>query len=251
MRTPLIAGNWKMNMTVGNALELVKGIHFGLRHPGEVDVVVAPPFTALHPVAQFLKDSYIGVAGQSMHWEDSGAFTAEVSGGFLRDVGAQWVILGHSERRQYFGETDETVNRRLKSALRHGLTPIVCVGETLQQREACEVARVIATQVIAGLIGLTALEVAGLVIAYEPVWAIGTGRTASAQQAQEVHAMIRSILASEYRDAAPKTRILYGGSMKPSNSAELLSLPDVDGGLIGGASLKPSDFISIIKNTSR
>ena len=247
-RTPVIAGNWKMNKTVAETMELVKGIHYGLTWPGEVDVIVAPPFTALHAAAQFLKDSYIAVAAQDLFWEDSGAFTGQISGAFLKEAGADYVIIGHSERRRYFAETDETVNRKTKAALKHGLTPIVCIGETLEEREAGRVTDVILQQIKGGLSGLTPYEAGDIIIAYEPVWAIGTGKTATPEQAEQVHADIRGIIASEFSSSqSDSIRILYGGSMKPQNAGTLLSMANIDGGLIGGASLKPSDFIGIIK----
>ncbi|MCP4214874.1 MAG: triose-phosphate isomerase [bacterium] len=249
-RTPFIAGNWKMNLTLSQALELVDGIRLGLTFPGEVDVVVAPTFLCLQPVAAHLKESYIAVSAQDMYFEDSGAYTGECSAPFIRDAGADYVIIGHSERRQYFHETDESVNKKIKAAFKAGLKPIVCVGETLDQREAGNVESVIQTQIEGGLADLTAAEVSDLVIAYEPVWAIGTGKTASPEQAEEVHAMIRGLLTGAYGEATSEAvRILYGGSVKPGNSKELLALPNVDGALIGGASLKAPDFIEIIKNS--
>jgi triosephosphate isomerase len=249
MRTPFIAGNWKMNRTIGESLELVRALHYGLPWPGEVDVVVAPPFTALRAVADFLEKSYIGVAAQNLHWEDGGAFTGEISGAFLKDAGADYVIIGHSERRRLFGETDETVAKKIGAALRHALVPIACVGETLEEREAGRVAEVIERQVEGGLAALSASEAAGIVLAYEPVWAIGTGKTASPEQAQEVHAIVRGILARRFgAEAAGLIRILYGGSVTPSTSGQLLSQADVDGALVGGASLKAQDFMSIIKS---
>ncbi len=247
-RTPVIAGNWKMNMTVSEAMELIKGIHYGLPWPGEVDVIVAPPFTALHAAARFLKDSYIAVAAQDLFWEDSGAFTGQISGAFIKEAGADYVIIGHSERRQYFAETDETVSRKTRAALKHDLIPIVCIGETLEEREAGREADVIAGQITGGLSGLSAEEAGNIIIAYEPVWAIGTGKTATPEQAEQVHASIRGIISSEFgSNQADSMRILYGGSMKPQNAGALLSMENIDGGLIGGASLEPSDFIGIIK----
>jgi triosephosphate isomerase (TIM) len=251
MRIPIIAGNWKMNKTIDEALELVKGIHYGLSNPGEVEVVVAPPLTCLSSILDFLKDSYISVAAQNLFWEELGAYTGEVSGLLLKDAGVNYAIIGHSERRQYFHETDESVNKKTKAALKNKLIPIVCVGETLEQREEGLVQDVINTQIIEGLQGLTEQEVGDLVIAYEPIWAIGTGKTATPEQAEEVHVMIRGIISQQFGNmAAEKVRILYGGSVKPSNSKELLSLENIDGALVGGASLKASDFIEIIKNAS-
>lgn len=248
MRTPIIAGNWKMNKTIAEAILLVKGIHYGLRFPGEVDVIVAPPITALHSVAEILKDSYIGVAAQNMHWEDSGAYTGEVSGQFIKEAGADYVIIGHSERRQYFGETDEAVNKKTKAAFKHQLIPIVCIGETLEERESGQIEGVINRQVTDGLSGLTGQETSDLIIAYEPVWAIGTGKTATPDQAEEVHALIRGLISKEFgEETADAVRILYGGSVKPENSRELMNMKNIDGALVGGASLKAEDFIGIIR----
>lgn len=249
MRTPIIAGNWKMNNTIKESLELIKGIHYGFSSTGDVEVVVAPPFTALSKVAEFLQESYIKVAAQDLFWEDSGAYTGAISGGLIKDVGADYVIIGHSERRQYFGETNQTVNKKVKSAFKHQLIPIVCVGETLEERENNQIETIISNQVTVGLSGLTSQEIKDLVIAYEPIWAIGTGKTATPAQAEEVHAFIRNLIAQEFgQESADKLRILYGGSVKPSNSKELLSLPNIDGALVGGASLKAEDFIGIIKS---
>lgn len=248
IRTPLIAGNWKMHLTINEAIELVKTIHYELKY-SETEIVVAPPFTAINKIAELLKESFIGVAGQNLHWEEKGAFTGEVSASMLKDAGADYVIIGHSERRQYFGETDQTVNKKIKAALKHSLTPIVCVGETLEEREANKVAEIIKTQISAGLEALANEEAEKLVIAYEPVWAIGTGKTATAEQAEEVHVMIRNLLNAQFNSTiAKKIKILYGGSVKPSNSKELLAYENIDGALVGGASLKAEDFIGIIKS---
>ncbi|MCP5107227.1 MAG: triose-phosphate isomerase [bacterium] len=248
-RTPIIAGNWKMNLALAEAIELVDGIHYGLQFPGEVEVIVAPIFLHLPKIVEQLRDSYIGVAAQNLFFEDSGAFTGECSGKQIRDIGVDYVIVGHSERRQYFGETDEIVNKKIKAAFRNGLIPIVCVGETLDERERGEVSSVIGRQLAVGLLDLSADEVSRLIVAYEPVWAIGTGKTASVSQVEDVHRLIRFSLSMKFGGKASElVRILYGGSVKPSNSQELLSLPNVDGALVGGASLKPSDFISIIRN---
>jgi triosephosphate isomerase len=250
-RTPVIAGNWKMNLTLAGAIALVDGIHYGLPFPGEVDVIVAPVFLHLQKIVERLGDSYIGVAAQDLYFEDSGAFTGECSGEQLRDVGVEYVIVGHSERRQYFGETDETVNKKVRAAFRNGLVPIVCVGETLEEREKGELSAVIGRQLSVGLSGLEAAEVSKLIIAYEPVWAIGTGKTATPAQVEDVHRLIRFSVSMGFGgEAGGKVRILYGGSVKPSNSKELLSLPNVDGALVGGASLKVPEFIEIIKSAS-
>lgn len=248
-RRPIIAGNWKMNKTVGEALSLVRDLRSLVSMVRDrVEVVVAPPFTALHPVGKALEDSNIGLAGQNCHWEPSGAYTGEISAPMLKEAGCTYVILGHSERRQYFGETDETVNRRALSAVKYGLVPILCIGETLKERESNQTLEVVRRQVRGALAGFAAAEVARFVIAYEPVWAIGTGKTATSDQAQEVHAFIREQLVELYdRRTADHVRIQYGGSVKPDNAADLLSKPDVDGALVGGASLKAADFAAIVK----
>lgn len=249
MRTPVIAGNWKMNCTIESAVELVRGIFYGLRWPDNVEVIVAPPFTAIHDVADVLKESYIGVAAQNIHWEDSGAFTGEISGHFAKNAGADYAIIGHSERRQFFGETDETVNKKIGAAIKNDLIPVVCIGETLDEREENRVTEVISAQAINGLAGFSENEVAGMILAYEPVWAIGTGKSASPEQAEEVHSIIRGLILQNFGpSAADRVRILYGGSVKPENSGKLLSLPNIDGALVGGASLKVHDFIEIIKS---
>ncbi len=246
---PLIAGNWKMNLTISEAVELVDGIRFGLPFPGQVDVLVAPTFLCLNAVAERLKKSYIQVAGQDLFYEDNGAFTGQCSGKYIRDAGAGHVLIGHSERRQYFGETDGTVNKKIEAALRNRLIPIVCVGETLEERERGDVETVIQRQVTEGFRGFAGSDPGTFIIAYEPVWAIGTGKTATPAQVNEVHGFIRRLLVSMYGESvAYGTRILYGGSVKPSNAKELMSLPEVDGALVGGASLKVGDFIDIIKN---
>jgi len=249
MRTPVIAGNWKMHLTIAEAIELVDGIQYGLPFPGEVDIIVAPPFLCLQKVAEHLQESYISVAAQDLHAEDQGAFTGECSGKQIKDAGADYVIAGHSERRQYAAETDEIVNKKLKAAFRNKLIPIMCVGETLEEREKNQVATAIGRQLTAGLSELSPEQVAGIIIAYEPVWAIGTGKTAEPHQVEEVHRLIRFSLSMKFGgQAGDSVRILYGGSVKPDNSRELLTLPNVDGALVGGASLKASDFIEIIKS---
>lgn len=251
MRTPVIAGNWKMNMTLAQAKELVQGIHYGLKWPGEVDVVVAPSFICLATISSLLKDSYISVAAQNMHAKDSGAYTGEISPLFIKDAGVEYIILGHSERRQYFEESDQEINQKIKAAFHHDLIPIFCIGETLEERESGQLQSVISTQLFDGLAGLIDREVSDLIIAYEPVWAIGTGKTATPFQAEEVHELIRALVAERFgSNSAEKVRILYGGSVKPSNAKELLALPNIDGALVGGASLKASDFIAIIQAAS-
>ncbi|HPG00108.1 MAG TPA: triose-phosphate isomerase [Kiritimatiellia bacterium] len=248
MRKPIVAGNWKMNKTVADAITLVNGLKADLAAMDKVDVVVCPPFTALAAVAQALKDTKIAVGAQNMHWEKSGAFTGEVSAEMLREIGVHYVILGHSERRAYFHETDETVNRKTKAALAAGLRPIVCVGETLEQREAGQMASVVESQVRGSLAGLSSADLLGTVVAYEPVWAIGTGRTATPAQAQEVHALIRGVLKSMADEhVAQSVRIQYGGSVKGSNAKELFGQQDIDGGLIGGASLEAKSFVDIVR----
>ena len=248
MRKKIVAGNWKMNMTVAEAANLVQGLKAELSNFREVEVVVCPPFTALSSVSAALQGTNMDLGAQNMHWEKSGAFTGEISPEMLRELFCHYVILGHSERRTYFGETDAIVNRKVKAALSWGLHPIVCVGETLQQREAGEVESVITTQVRGSLAGLEQKEILESVIAYEPVWAIGTGKTATSAQAQEVHAIIRKVLGEMFTPAvAQGVRIQYGGSVKPGNAKELFSMPDIDGGLIGGAALDAKSFIAIVK----
>ncbi len=248
MRKKIVAGNWKMNMTVAEAANLVQGLKAELSNFREVEVVVCPPFTALSGVSAALQGTNMDLGAQNMHWEKSGAFTGEISPEMLRELFCHYVILGHSERRTYFGETDAIVNRKVKSALAWGLHPIVCVGETLQQREAGEVEAVISAQVRGSLAGLEQKEILESVVAYEPVWAIGTGKTASSSQAQDVHALIRKVLGEMFTPAvAQGVRIQYGGSVKPANAKELFSMPDIDGGLIGGAALDAKSFIAIVK----
>ena len=247
MRKKIVAGNWKMNMTTAEAASLVSSLKTGLAGFRDVDVVVCPPFTAISTVSQLLQGTSIDLGAQNMHWEKSGAYTGEVSPAMLRELFCHYVILGHSERRQYFHEDDAIVNRKVKAALAWGLHPIVCVGETLAQREAGQVDDVISTQVRGSLANLSQKEILDSVIAYEPVWAIGTGKTATSQQAQDVHALIRRVLASMFDEAiAQGVRIQYGGSVKPDNAKELFSMPDIDGGLIGGAALKAQSFIDIV-----
>jgi len=246
MRRKLMAGNWKMYKTVAEAVALVEEIRKGgAGAPG--DTLVAPPYTALGAVVTAAKGSPVAVAAQNMHFEKEGAFTGEVSAAMLRDVGVTHVILGHSERRQYFAETDEGVARKTKAALANGLTPISCVGETLAEREAGRTMEVVGRQVSAILDAITADEAKQVVIAYEPVWAIGTGKVATPQQAQEVHAFIRSRIAARHgQPVADVLRILYGGSVKPDNVQGLMALPDVDGALVGGASLKADSFLKLV-----
>jgi len=247
MRTPLFAGNWKMFKTVHEAVAFAKEFKGAVKDVIGVDIVLAPPFTAVHAVAEAVRASNIAVAAQDVYWEREGAFTGEVSAAMVREAGAEYVIVGHSERRRLCGETDVMVNRKLIAAIAADLTPIVCVGETLEEREGSRTFTVIDRQLKDGLDGTTPEQVADLVIAYEPVWAIGTGRNATAAQAQEVHAHIRGRLRQWFgADTAERCRILYGGSVKPDNIAELTREADVDGALVGGASLKATDFIPIV-----
>lgn len=247
-RIPFIAGNWKMNKTVSEALDLVKALKILLSDTDEVEIAVAPPYPALHAVGKELRGSFIRLAAQNLFWEEKGAYTGEVSGWMLKDVGCEYVIVGHSERRQYFGETNETVNRRLKAALRCGLRPIFCVGETLKDREEGRTFSVIEAQLEGGLEGLKEDSVYQCVIAYEPVWAIGTGKTATPEQAQEVHRFIREQLTKRYSSAvAGALRIQYGGSVTPENIRGLMEKEDIDGALVGGASLKAEAFADIVR----
>ncbi|MCR4437488.1 MAG: triose-phosphate isomerase [bacterium] len=249
MRRKIIAGNWKMYKTVSEAKELAKALKVRLvNEVKKLDVVVIPPFTDLLAVAEILRESGISWGAQNLHWEAKGAFTGEVSGEMIKSTGASYVIIGHSERRQYFGETDETVNRRLKAALQAGLTPIVCIGETLGQRQASQTLQVLESQLRGALQGFSAEQLRGVVIAYEPVWAIGTGVNATPEQAQEAHQFVRQLIAQLAGDGcAEAMRIQYGGSVKPDNARALLSLPDVDGALVGGASLEADSFAAIVK----
>ena len=249
-RRKLIAGNWKMNKTSAEGAALVEEIKTGLPVCcGEgPEVLVCPTFTTLPAAIAAARGSAVQVGAQNVHWAPSGAFTGEISAAMLADVGVTHVIIGHSERRQYFGETDETVNQRTKAALGAGLTAVVCVGETLAQREAGQTMGVIDAQVRTDLADIAPADMAKVVIAYEPVWAIGTGKVATDEQAQEVHAFIRGVLREMFgAEIADATRILYGGSMKPANAKGLLAQPDIDGGLIGGAALKAPDFLAIIQ----
>ncbi|WP_164016774.1 triose-phosphate isomerase [Pyxidicoccus trucidator] len=251
-RRKIVAGNWKMNKTVPEALALVRELR-GLVAPlgDTVEVVLAPTFVALQPLHVALEGAPLQLAAQNCHWETSGAFTGEVSAPMLAELGCAYVIVGHSERRQLFGDTDELVNKRARAVRAAGMTPIVCVGETLAEREANQTLEVVERQVRGALAGFEAKDVATFVLAYEPVWAIGTGRNATSAQAQEVHAAIRALLGRLYDgETAGRVRIQYGGSVKPDNAAELLGQPDVDGALVGGASLKAADFAAIVKAAS-
>ncbi len=248
MRKPMLAGNWKMNMTATEAVKFVSVLKGKVNNVTEREIVVCPVFTALSPVAEVIKDSNIRLGAQNVYWEEAGAFTGEVSAAMLKDSGCELIIIGHSERRQYFGETDQTVNKKIKKVLEAGgLTPIVCIGEKLEERENELTFKVVETQIKEGLKGLKPDDINKLVIAYEPVWAIGTGRTATPQQAEEVHAFIREILSQiAGKGVSDEIRILYGGSMKPENVSGLMECENIDGGLIGGAALKLDSFVSII-----
>jgi triosephosphate isomerase len=247
MRIPFIAANWKMFKTVHESVVFAKEFRAMVKDVIDVEIVVAPPFTALHAVAEAVRNSPVGVAGQNVHWEREGAFTGEISAGMLKEAGAEYVIIGHSERRRLFHETDETVNLKVMAALGAHLTPIVCIGETLDERERDETLTVLDRQIKAGFDGLTGEQVASLVIAYEPVWAIGTGRNATPLQAGEAHAHIRSRLRQWFgAPAADQCHVIYGGSVKPDNIHELVLLPDVDGALVGGASLDVRAFGDIV-----
>jgi len=251
-RRPLVAGNWKLHHGLRASEELARAVAAGVGGRGAVEVVVAPVFTALHAVHGVLAGTGVGVAGQDLHWDDQGAFTGEVSAPLLVDVGCSHVIIGHSERRQLFGETDASVRKKVGAAIGHRLVPIVCVGETLAERESGRTLAVVLGQLDAALDSLGADAVRGLVIAYEPVWAIGTGKVAKASDAQEVHAAIRARISSTIDvGAAEAVRILYGGSVKPDNAEELMRQPDIDGALVGGASLKADQFLPIVAAAAR
>ena len=247
MRRLLIAGNWKMHKTVQEAVELVRELKELVSDVKDRDILVCPPFTALYAVSRELEGSNIALGAQNMFYEEKGAFTGEISPLMVKDVGCSYVILGHSERRHIFGETDELINKKVLSAVNHGLIPILCVGETLQEREEGKTKDVIERQVKEGLKGLN--ETSEFVIAYEPVWAIGTGKTATPELAEKVHSFIREILAEMFgKEKADSIRILYGGSVKPENAAGLMSQPNIDGSLVGGASLKAESFAKIVKS---
>jgi triosephosphate isomerase len=251
-KKPLVAGNWKMHLTIPEARELVRGILGAAPEVAGADLVVIPPFTALAEVAGLVRGTDVRLGGQNLHWEEKGAFTGEVSGPMLRDAGCRYVIVGHSERRQRFGETDETVQRKVGAALKAGLTPILCVGETLEEREAGKTAGKVDAQIDAGLAGRSAEEIPSVILAYEPIWAIGTGRTASPSQAEEVQARIRQRLEEKYGNGpASCAIILYGGSVKPANSYSLFKEKDIDGFLVGGASLEADSFIGIAREALR
>jgi len=248
MRKFIIAGNWKMNKTGKEAVELAKSLVDLVATYDKVDVVICPPYTALVQASEVIQNSIVQLGAQNIYWEDSGAFTGEIAASMLLDAGCKYVIIGHSERRQYFGETNQTVNKRIKKTLAAGLIPIVCVGETLKERESEVTEDIIRKQVEDGLKGIDNESMKKVIIAYEPVWAIGTGVTASPEQAQAVHAFIRNLIEQLYdKNIASGLQVQYGGSMKPGNANELLSQPDIDGGLIGGAALKADSFAKLIE----
>jgi triosephosphate isomerase len=250
MRTPFVAANWKMFKTVHDAVVFIKEFQGKVKDFADIEIVVAPAFTALHAVAEAARHTNIGVAGQNVYWEKEGAFTGEVSAPMLREAGAEYVIIGHSERRRLFEETDETVNRKLMAALGANLTPIVCIGETLEERDAGQTMAVLDRQIKHGLDGLTGDQVAAMVIAYEPVWAIGTGRNATPEQAGEAHAHIRARIRQGFGGAAAdQCHIIYGGSVKPENIQARRVYPDLDGALVGGASLDVNSFYEIVSRS--
>lgn len=249
MKRPLIAGNWKMFKAIQEAVTVVASIKAGVHKATECTIVICPPFTALAAVGAALKDSSIELGAQDMHPESEGAFTGEISPLMLKDVGCRYVILGHSERRSHFHETDEFVNQKVKAALKFSLVPIVCIGETLAQREERKAFEVVKSQFDGSLKDLTPEDIQRTVIAYEPVWAIGTGRTATPEQAEQMHSYIRRLLHEKYgEEGASRVLILYGGSVKPDNMAALMQKPNVDGALVGGASLKAESFSQIVAN---
>jgi triosephosphate isomerase len=247
LRKPIIVGNWKMNKLTSEAVELAREVKNRVGTIADKEIVLCPPFTVLSSVKQVIEDSSLKLGAQNMHWEVRGAYTGEVSPMMLKDIGCSYVIIGHSERRRYFGETNETVNKKTRIAFSTGLIPIVCVGETLREREKGETLRVIEEQVKAGLSGLTREESKGLVVAYEPVWAIGTGKTATLDQAEQAQRFIRKLLVQMFgEENAQEIRILYGGSIDPGNISTLMSCENVDGGLVGGASLNVESFVKIV-----
>lgn len=245
MRTPIIAGNWKMNKTIEEATKLVNEIKNNLM--GDIEAVVCVPFTALSEVKKEISGTKLKLGAQNMHWEERGAFTGEISPLMLKEIGVDYVIIGHSERRQYFGETDEIVNNKIKAALKHAIKPIVCIGETLEQREEGIEKNVVEAQLLEGLKDVNKDDMEKIVLAYEPIWAIGTGKTASSEEANDMIAFIRKTLRDKYeQEVSDKVRIQYGGSVKPSNITEIMEQSDIDGALVGGASLKSEEFIKLV-----
>ncbi|KPU26471.1 triosephosphate isomerase [Caloranaerobacter sp. TR13] len=246
MRRPIIAGNWKMHNTIEEGIKLVREIK-NVADNTDVEVVVCVPFTSLNEIKKELKDTKVKLGAQNMHWEEKGAFTGEISPLMLKEIGIDYVIIGHSERRQYFNETDETVNKKVISALKYGIKPIICVGETLEQREKNIEKDVVKNQIMKALENVSAEDMLNIVIAYEPIWAIGTGRTASSKDANDMIFFIRETIKDKYGvDISEEVRIQYGGSVKPHNISELMNESDIDGALVGGASLKAEDFINIV-----
>ena len=251
-KIPFIAGNWKMHMTLPEAVELVQKLRVASSEYEKAQLVVIPPYTALSEVKKTLQGSPVLLGSQNVFWEDKGAFTGEVSAPMLKDVGCTFAVIGHSERRQYFGETNETVSKKIKAALAHGLLPIMCIGESLEEREKGETIQKVETQMIEGLDSLKTEDIRQIIIAYEPIWAIGTGLTATPEQAQEVHGFIREKLAEKHgNDVGSYAIILYGGSVKPENTFSLLKEKDLNGALVGGASLKAESFTEIAKEAIR
>ena len=248
MRKPIVAGNWKMNKLISEARGFVENIKESVGKVEYCEIVICPPFLALSVLKEAIRNTSIALGAQNMFWEEKGAWTGEVSPAMLVDTGCKYVIIGHSERRQYFNETDENVNKKMLSALKFRLIPIVCVGETLQERESAEAFKVIERQVKVGLSGLTDEQSGCIVIAYEPIWAIGTGKTATPQQAEEIHKFIRKLYSDMYGSGTGENvRILYGGSIKPENFSDLMKQSDIDGGLVGGASLEAKSFIKLVE----
>lgn len=248
MRKKIIAGNWKMNKTGVEAASFARDLKIKTLSINKTEIIVCPPFTALSPVQEIVKDSRIKMGAQNVHWEAAGAYTGEISAEMIENAGCRYVIIGHSERRQFFGETNQTVNKKIKQTLTTSLSPIVCIGETLQQRQEGQTKEIVKKQIFEGLVDLSLSQMERIVFAYEPVWAIGTGLTATPEQAEEAHQFIRELIAGLFNSqAAELAHILYGGSAKPDNIKELLSQQHIDGGLIGGASLKVDSFVAMIK----
>ncbi|MGG1660941.1 triose-phosphate isomerase [Brevibacillus sp. NRS-1366] len=251
MRTPIIAGNWKMFKTIAEAKEFAQNAKAGNTTTG-VQKVICAPFTALPALSEVLAGTDIALGAQNVHFEEQGAFTGEISPSMLKEIGVQYVIIGHSERRQYFNETDETVNKKVVAALKADLVPIVCVGESLEQREAGETSRIVRTQTEAAFAGLEAAQVAEVIIAYEPIWAIGTGKSSTAEDANETIAIIRGVIAERFgQETAEQVRIQYGGSVKPENIASYMAQPDIDGALVGGASLVADSYLQLVSGASQ
>ncbi|MCF7887116.1 MAG: triose-phosphate isomerase [Candidatus Omnitrophica bacterium] len=250
MRKPFIAGNWKMNKTAVEAVDLASKLKENVGYFKDADILICPPYISLAATQEVIKDSVIDLGAQNMHWESQGAFTGEISPAMLKGVGAKFVIIGHSERRKYFSETSQEVNKKIKAAISAGLLPIVCIGETLEQREKGQEKEVIENQLKEGFDSLSEGDLEKITVAYEPVWAIGTGKTATGQQAEQMHSFIRNWVRENFSNqAAEKIRLLYGGSVKPVNIKGLISNENIDGALVGGASLKVLDFTEIIKNS--